>query len=75
MSIDTESPLTLLSNELLDMIGVKSSDLSRVDSILHTADGNKMNIKGKINCKMTIDKISLEYPVIFTQLSKLSGIV
>ena len=75
MLVDTGSPVTIISSDMIGMLGVRPSDLSRADKTLHTADGNQMNVKGKIKCKMKINDFSTEYPVVFAQLSKLSGII
>ena len=75
MLVDTGSPVTIISLEIAEMLGIRSSELSRVATTLLTADGNKMDIKGKVKCKMKIDKIFVEQDVIVAQLSKLKGII
>ena len=60
MLVDTGFPVTIISHEIAEMLGIRSSELSRVATTLLTADGNKMDIKGKVKCKMKIDKIFVE---------------
>ncbi|CAC5403198.1 unnamed protein product [Mytilus coruscus] len=47
MLIDTGSPVTILYENLIITVDLGTSGLSRVESTLSAADGNKMKIKGQ----------------------------
>ena len=75
MLIDTGSPVTLISENLIESLGVGPSDLSRVESTLSAADGNKMSVKGQINLSIKIGKSNFQQNTIVTKLGKLKAIL
>lgn len=75
MLIDTGSPVTLLAENITESLGVGLSDLTRVDSTLSAADGNKMSIKGQMKIPIKIGKTGFQQNVIVTKLGKLKGII
>ncbi|CAC5426233.1 unnamed protein product [Mytilus coruscus] len=50
MLIDTGFPVTILSKNLIKKVDLGTPGLSRVESTLSAADGNKMKIKGQAVC-------------------------
>ncbi|CAG2211125.1 unnamed protein product [Mytilus edulis] len=75
MLIDTGSPVTLLAENIIESLGVGLSDLSKVESTLSAADGNKMSIKGQIKVNLKIDQSQYRQNTIVTKLGKLKGII
>ncbi|CAG2243575.1 unnamed protein product [Mytilus edulis] len=75
MLIDTGSPVTILSENLIKKVDLGSSGLSRVESTLSAADGNKMKIKGQAVCEIKIGNNEFQHKIIFTKLGKLEGIL
>lgn len=75
MLIDTSSPVTLIAENIIESLGVGLSDLSRVESTLSAADGNKMSIKGQIKVNIKIGTIDIKQDAIVTKLGKLTGII
>ena len=73
--IDTGSPVTLISEKIIENLGIGSSGLSGVASTLSTADGNNMKVLGQIKCKMKIGTKFFDHELIVTQLGKLKGII
>ena len=75
MIIDTGSPVTLIAENIIESLGVGLSDVSRVESTLSAADGNKMSIKGQIKVNIKIGKTELKQDAIVRKLGKLKGII
>ena len=75
MIIDTGSPVTLIAENIIESLGVGLSDVSRFESTLSAADGNKMSIKGQIKVNIKIGKTELKQDAIVRKLGKLKGII
>ncbi|CAG2225234.1 unnamed protein product [Mytilus edulis] len=71
MLIDTGSPVTILSENLIKKVDLGSSGLSRVESTLSAADGNKMKIKGQAVCEIKIGNNEFQHKIIFTKLGEI----
>ena len=74
MIIDTGSPVTLITENIITSLRVVLSDLSTVESTLSAADGNKMSIKVQIKVNIKIGKAEYKQDAIATKLRKLKGI-
>jgi len=72
--IDTGSPVSLISLETFDKLKLESK-LNRIDSIFTTANGNKLNAKGKCSIDINIGSCTIKQELIVADIKGSSGIL
>jgi predicted aspartyl protease len=70
--VDTSSPVSVLSSQIFRKLGVEEGELQATNLALHTADGNSLNIIGKVQVCINIGPHSLDQDVIIAELADLA---